>query len=107
MVEVLTTLNKESQLNVNTKDGKFTKGENEIIDSIEWSPGLSPNITKNNSVVFVDVIRILEPMPKTLDEAKGIITADYQNHLEKEWISALRAKYPVTVNQDVLNSISK
>lgn len=107
MVEVLTTLNKESQLNVNTKDGKFTKGENDIIDSIEWVQGLSPNMTKNNSIVFVDVIRILEPMPKTLDEAKGIITADYQNHLEKEWISSLRAKYPVTVNQDVLNSISK
>lgn len=107
MVEVLTTLNKDSQLNVNTKDGKFTKGENEIIDAIEWKTGLSPNMTRNNSVVFVDVIRILEPMPKTLDEAKGIITADYQNHLEKEWISSLRAKYPVTVNQDVLNSISK
>lgn len=64
-------------------------------------------MNKNNSVVFVDVIGIIEPAPKTLDEAKGIITADYQNYLEKEWIKQLRAKYPVSVNQDVLNSFAK
>ncbi len=107
MVEVLNEMNKDSQLNLSTKDGKFLKGENEIIDSIKWEKGLSPNMNKNNSVVFVDVINVLEPTPKSLDEAKGIITADYQNHLEKEWISGLRTKYPVTVNEDVLNSFSK
>ncbi len=95
MVEILTTINKDSQLNLNTKDGKFVKGENEIIDTITWQKGLSPNMNRNNSVVFVDVINILEPTPKSLDEAKGIITADYQNYLEKEWIKQLRAKYPV------------
>jgi len=107
MVEVLTAMNKDSQLNLSTKDGKFLKGENEIIDAIKWEKGLSPDMNKNNSVVFVDVINIIEPTSKSLDEAKGIITADYQNHLEKEWISGLRAKYPVTVNEDVLNSFSK
>ena len=105
--EVLNAMNTNSQLNLSTKDGKFLKGENEIIDSIQWVKGLSPDMNKNNSVVFVDVINIIEPTPKTLDEAKGIITADYQNYLEKEWIKSLRAKYPVTVNEDVLNSFSK
>jgi len=107
MVEVLTTLNKDSQLNVNTKDGKFSKGENDIIDSIEWKTGLSADINKNNSVIFADIVKVIEPMPKSLDEAKGIITADYQNFLEKEWIQSLRSKYTVSVNQDVLNSMSK
>jgi peptidyl-prolyl cis-trans isomerase SurA len=107
MVEVLSTLNKDSQLNVNTKDGKFVKGENEFIDAIEWKKGLSSDIKKNNSVVFVDVINILEPTHKTLDEARGLITADYQNYLEKEWIRELRAKYDVAVNQEVLNNMSK
>ncbi len=107
LVEILTTINKDSQLNLNTKDGKFLKGENEIIDAITWQKGLSPDMNRNNSVVFVDVLNIIEPTPKTLDEAKGIITADYQNYLEKEWIKQLRAKYPVSVNQDVLNSLGK
>jgi hypothetical protein len=33
------------------------------------------------------------------------VTAAYQDQLEKEWIKELRAKYPVTVNKDVLYSI--
>lgn len=37
-------------------------------------------------------------MPKQLDEAKGLITSDYQNYLEKEWVKELRAKFPVKVN---------
>jgi peptidyl-prolyl cis-trans isomerase SurA len=104
--EILNELNKDSQLNVTVKEGKFAKGDNEIIDSITWQPGLSDDIKKNNAVVIVNVLKVLEPAPKTLDEAKGLITADYQNYLEKEWIRELRSKYPVKVNEDVLNSFS-
>jgi peptidyl-prolyl cis-trans isomerase SurA len=106
-VEILNEINKASQLNLSIKDGKFLKGENDIIDSIPWQKGLTADMKKNNSIVFVDVLNVLEPMPKTLDEAKGIITADYQNFLEKEWISQLRAKYPVSVKEDVLISMGK
>jgi peptidyl-prolyl cis-trans isomerase SurA len=47
----------------------------------------------------------MEPTPKALEEARGLITAAYQDSLEKEWIAELRAKYPVSVNKDVLYSI--
>ncbi|MFM8916502.1 MAG: peptidylprolyl isomerase, partial [Bacteroidota bacterium] len=99
-------LNKESQLNVNTKTSKFVKGENDIIDGIEWKVGITPNANKNSSVVFVHVMEVLEPMPKNIDEAKGVITADYQSQLEKMWIDELRAKYPYKVNNEVLDSFS-
>jgi len=106
MVEITAELNKESQLNVNTKTSKFVKGESDIIDGIEWKVGITPNTSKNNSIVFVHVMEVLEPMPKNIDEAKGVITADYQSHLEKMWIDELRAKYPHQVNNDVLDSFS-
>ncbi|MFM7824361.1 MAG: peptidylprolyl isomerase [Bacteroidota bacterium] len=106
MVEITAELNKESQLNVNTKTSKFVKGENDIIDGIEWKVGITPNANKNSSVVFVHVMEVLEPMPKNIDEAKGVITADYQSQLEKMWIDELRAKYPYKVNNDVLDSFS-
>ncbi len=106
MVEITNEINKESSLNVNTKTSKFVKGENEIIDGIEWKAGITPNMNKNNSVVFVHVVNVIEPTPKTLEEAKGVITADYQNHLEKEWIKQLRGKYTYQVNQEVLESFS-
>jgi peptidyl-prolyl cis-trans isomerase SurA len=48
---------------------------------------------------------VLAPSPKPLNEARGLVTAAYQDQLEKEWIKELRAKYPVVVNPDVLDSI--
>jgi len=36
-----------------------------------------------------------------------LVTADYQEYLEKEWIKALRAKYPVVINQAVLKTVKQ
>lgn len=100
-------INKDSQLNLTVKEGKFAKGENDIVDTIQWVKGMSADIAKNNQVSFVDVKEIIAPEPKTLEEAKGLVTADYQNYLEKEWIDKLRKKYAVSVNEQVLSTIGK
>ncbi len=103
--ELLTALNKDSQLNLKIESGKFGKGENEFVDQAGTSIGLSNDIKKDGKVVIVDVKRTIAPEPKSLNEAKGLITAEYQNQLEKEWIQQLRAKYPVTVNKQVLETV--
>lgn len=100
-------INKDSQLNLTIKEGKFSKGENEILDTVAWVKGISANIIKNDQVSFVDIKDILAPEPKTLEEAKGLVTADYQTYLEKSWIDQLRKKYTVTVNEQVLSTIGK
>lgn len=105
--EMLQEINKDSQLNLTIKEGKYSKGDNEIVDGITWTKGLSADMQKNNQTVFVDVREVLAPMPKALEEAKGIITADYQNYLEKNWIEELRKKYPVNVDEAVLRTIIK
>ena len=103
---LLAKINKSSQLNLQVKSAKFAKNDNEIIDKIEWKTGLTKDIPKDNQVVFVDVKQVLPAQPKSLDESKGLVTADYQNALEKEWIQTLRAKYPVQIKQDVVDSIA-
>ncbi|MFN8142885.1 MAG: peptidylprolyl isomerase [Bacteroidia bacterium] len=103
---LLAKINKSSQLNLQVKSAKFLKGDNDVIDKIEWKPGMTKDIQKDNQVVFVDVKQVLPAQPKTLDESKGLVTADYQNALEKEWIETLRAKYPVKVEQNVVDSIA-
>lgn len=102
---IVNTINKGSQLNLQVRPGKFIKGDNEIIDSIPWVAGITPDIMRNEQIVIVDVKAVLPAQPKSLDEAKGIITADYQSYLEKEWIDSLRKKYPVTVNQEVVSTL--
>jgi peptidyl-prolyl cis-trans isomerase SurA len=102
---LMARINKTSQLNLQIKSGKFAKGDNEVIDKVKWVQGITPDMMQDKQVVFVYIKKVLPSTPKSLDEAKGIITADYQNQLEKEWISSLRAKYPFTINQDVVNTI--
>jgi peptidyl-prolyl cis-trans isomerase SurA len=104
---LMARVNKSSQLNLQVKSGKFLRGDNEIIDSIAWVPGMTKDFKHANSIVFVNVKQKIAAQPKTLDEAKGLVTADYQAFLEKEWIESLRAKYPVVVHQEVVDSIIK
>ncbi len=103
--DVLKEINGDSLKILTIESGKFSKKENNIIDSIAWTPGFSGDIKQKDATLFVYVRKVLKPQPKELNEARGLITADYQNYLEKEWIKALRAKYPVTVNKEVLAKI--
>jgi len=85
----------------------FNKKDNAIIDKIKWEKGVSDNMLVDNKTVFVMVHRLVAPEPKQIKEAKGLITADYQNYLEEEWIKQLRTKYPYEINQAVFESLLK
>jgi peptidyl-prolyl cis-trans isomerase SurA len=103
--EILSTINKNSQLNLKIEHGKFTKGENEGVDKAAGKIGISENMVINKQVVFVNVEKNLAPENKSLAEARGIVTADYQNVLEKEWLDGLKKKFKVEVNESVVSSI--
>lgn len=45
--------------------------------------------------------------PKSLNEAKGYVVAEYQDYLEKKWNDEMRAKYPVKVDEPVFKSMVK
>lgn len=96
----------EKNLDVKVKEKKFAKGENEFVDQIKWKKGISQVVYGDNGdAAFFIVHEKVGPEPKTLSEARGLITADYQNYLEKEWIKELRKKYTVKVNEDVLSEL--
>ncbi len=85
---------------------KFPKGENKIIDQVKWKKGTSEIVNDDKGKYgFAIVTGTVGPEPKTLSEARGLITADYQNYLEEQWIKDLREKYTVIVHEDVLSKI--
>lgn len=86
---------------------KFQKDENTIIDGIKWKKGLTENQKKGNKIVFVRVHEKLSPEPKSFDEARGLITAGYQEELEKQWIEELKTKYIVVIDEEVLASLTQ
>jgi len=102
---LLKTFNSGTRGDIQIRTGIFSKGDNETIDSIAWTPGMTKDFKKADKILFVDVKRKVAPEPKSLDEARGMITADYQSYLEKEWIESLRKKYPFNVNKDVLATL--
>jgi peptidyl-prolyl cis-trans isomerase SurA len=100
-------INLNSSLNVSAKYGKYEKGENAWLDSIGWNKGFTMVNESNGHVKLISTTEILEAQPKKLSEARGIITADYQSVLEKEWIAELRGKYPVVVNETTRGTLFK
>ncbi len=105
--EILEFINKSSQLNLSIENVTYLKGENKYVDA-NWKQGIAEKNSINDSdkkIMVIVVNKISPKTPKTLGECRGLVTADYQNYLETEWISYLKNKYKVKVNEDVLNTI--
>ena len=87
----------------------YQRGDNQYVDDTEWRVGVRNDIpsTVDQSTVIVNILDVRGPEPKTLREAKGLVTSDYQVELEEKWTQALHEKYPVKINQDVLAKVRK
>ena len=92
------TMNEANPLALQISSRKFSAGDSKVVDAAPQTVGTHV-IEKDGRVSQLRVKAIVPPGYKTLAEARGQATSDYQNYLEKEWIKELRAKYPVVVNK--------
>ena len=105
--EIVEVINKMSQLNLSVENITYLKGENKNADA-NWKQGIVAKDIKDdkeNKFLVVVVDKILPAAPKTIYEAKGLVTADFQNNLEKEWIAYLKNKYPVKIDEKVIATV--
>ncbi len=84
---------------------KIYQKEDQLPEGLTWAAGQKADLPDGRG--FVSVEKIIPPTPKTMDEARGYIIADYQDQLEKDWVASLQAKYPVQINDAVLMSLVK
>ena len=105
--EVKAKLGKKITGAVAFNDSKHEKGENAQFDKLWDKKGVVDIADENGNHKFYFVYGIVNPEPKSTKEARGAITSDYQTYLEKEWIKELRAKYPVTINEQGLKQLFK
>ena len=103
--EIAGELNKESQLNLQLQEGTYAAEDNALLSKAPWKVGLSEDIADNDQVVILQFKEILPPAIKKLEEARGMITSEYQTYLEQEWIKSMRKEHSFTVNKEVLHSI--
>lgn len=106
--DILPKINTDSTKTFLTiKTEKFQKNDDDIIDKIKWDPGITDTMNYKEKIVFVHVHRKLLPEPKTLKEARGLVTAEFQATLESQWIKSLREKFPVEVRREMLSKIKQ
>ncbi len=85
---------------------KYELGDHPLVEKMDWNDPMTDNMDEEGKVIFLVKNKVLKPEPKMLDECRGIVTADYQNHLETDWIEELRVKYTVQVNREMLSEIN-
>ncbi len=103
--------NQDTPLSLQIHQGKYERGEERtsveaVIDQVTWKKGMYSQ-AKNNRFYHILIHDVLPPKLKGLDEIRGIVIADYQNELDRQWIAALREKYPVEINEDVLQFLGQ
>lgn len=91
---------------VKIEKGLYVQGDNKAVDHFVFKT--KEKFVPSNDYPFVFVWgKLLKNSPEDYTDVRGLVTADYQEYLEKEWIKSLRAKYPVVINRDVLKTIKQ
>ncbi len=99
----------ENPLSITVEERRLEEGLNPVYDAalaeLNGEPGITAVEEVDGQLRFVQIVEVLPPTGKTLDEARGKVIADYQDFLEKSWIAELRARYDCEVNTEVLHAI--
>ncbi|MBW6499465.1 MAG: peptidylprolyl isomerase [Bacteroidales bacterium] len=104
-IAVLEKLNDTSSLHATARKGTFSAEDEEVIARAQWKTGVGKPFAWNDKFVIVHVHEVLPSQPKKLEEIRGLLIADYQNFLEKQWVEELRSKYRIEVHRQLLQQL--
>lgn len=95
----------DSTIRIKVVKGIFRKGDNALIDKVVFAKDTTVADVKDFpiSATYGEKLKA----PKTYNDVRELVVADYQEQLEKAWIEALRKRYTVVVNKDVLSTVNK
>lgn len=101
---LVSTLNNDSTRNVIVEKGLWAEGENDYIDRLVYNID-----TPREMVGYPEIITEgkLITEPENLNDTLGAVTVDYQKIIEEQWYNALRKKYTIQINEDVLESLKQ
>lgn len=104
--DILAKYNVDTELAVRVDTIINTIGdESEIDKAAKGYVGVYGVWKESNRWMNYDVIEIIPEGPRPLKEIRGLVTSDYQKYLETEWITELKDKYEVHVNEDVMSDL--
>lgn len=98
--------NSDSLIQVRMVRGPFTVGKSVYADYYAFGVGERPDTVASYPVTGV-VGKLQKKGPDTYEDVRGEVTADYQNQLEKQWVSELRKKYTIILYPEALATVNK
>jgi len=75
----------------------YERKDSKVIDRINWTAGLQ-QVELDGQFYLVEVKRLVAPGIKSFEESRSSVISDYQDSLEKEWLTELRKKFTVKIN---------
>jgi peptidyl-prolyl cis-trans isomerase SurA len=107
MGDIIGKVNADSQLNLEAEQGKFIQSDHSILSSKDLKVGKNEIFKKDEKYHLVIVEEVIPAGPKEIKEARGAVIQDYQEFLEKQWLSELSKKHTININKEVLYKIGE
>ena len=101
------TFNSDGEERVKIAVGVFKPGDNATIDRLVFK--------RRDAVSWADAAypfeavygKKLKKYPEDYNDVRAQVVADYQQMLEAEWLTSLRSRYPVQINQEILKTVNQ
>lgn len=106
-LNILNSLGLKENTDFTVEQISVEKNNNALSSIILWVPGNTKSIPTKDEFIVYKTNSISPARPKELEEVKGFVVAAYQEEIEKNWIKTLKLKYPVVINQGVLDELIK
>ncbi len=102
---ILEKLNAKSELNLKVRTNKYEISDIPYLKGRTFKIGTNPIYEFGSKFYVIKVNELIPSGPKLLQDAKGLITSDYQNYLEKVWLDELAKKYTFKINEKIIYSL--
>jgi peptidyl-prolyl cis-trans isomerase SurA len=97
-------VNVDSIMYVRVERGIWTLGKNAVVDKLGFKQQNIEYTPSEEYPIVIAVGKIIKA-PQVYTDERGKVVTDYQDFLEKAWITKLREKYPVHIYQEVWEQI--
>ena len=99
------TFNSDSVIRIRVEKGLFRPGDNATVDKLVFKTGSEVVSLKDYPIDAVYGKKLKKPADYS--DVRTQVVEDFQGYLERQWVDALRKRYPVSINQEVLKTVNK
>lgn len=105
--EIKAAFNTPEVVNVMITSGVFEENAEALPKNIAPKKGISEVLQQDKYYYVVVVNEFIPAGAKVLEECKGRVINDYQQYLEENWVTQLKAEFKVNVDTAVFEEVKK